>query len=69
MYICPECKKEFKTEAVVVKHMSSCWREKHPYHKSKPAPHTTDTKREVSDNVLLFFNELQKEAINGRKNG
>ena len=49
--------------------MGSCWREKHPCHKSKSAPHTMDIKREVSDNTLLFFNKLQKEAANGRKNG
>lgn len=63
MYICPTCNKEFNTESAIQKHFLSCWKEQHPYHKSKSAPHSEDVvTREVNDDVINFFKELN----NGR---
>lgn len=56
MYICLTCKKEFNTEDEIRSHLSSCWREKHPYHKSKTAPKGKDIiTREVNDDIANFF--------------
>ena len=62
MYICPECKGKNKTEELIQKHFLSCWKERHPNVKSKPAPRSEDiTTREVSNEVLDFFGSFQKE--------
>ena len=59
MYICPECKKEFKSEEQIVKHLSRCWRERHPYHQSKEIIHSeTINTVEMNDDVKNFFNSF-----------
>ena len=61
MFICPICNKEFNTQEQIRNHFLSCWQEQHPYHKSKPAPRSEDIiTREVSDDVINFFNSLNK---------
>lgn len=61
MYLCSICKKEFETKELIAKHSLKCWREHNPYHKSKPAPHTTDiNERRINDEVSNFFANLQK---------
>lgn len=61
MYVCPTCSKEFKTEDGVRKHMLKCWKEIHPYHKSKDAPRSENIiTREVSNDIMDFFNSLEK---------
>ena len=56
MYICPTCGKHFEVEDVLTKHFLKCWKEQHPYHKSKPAPRSEDINtREINDEVLDFF--------------
>lgn len=63
MFICPTCSKEFNTEEAIQKHFLACWKEQHPYHKSKSAPHSADVvTREVSNDIMNFF----KEINNGR---
>ena len=62
MYICPTCNKEFDSEEIVAKHFLKCWKDKNPYHKSKSAPRSPDVNvREVSDDIMNFFNSFQKE--------
>ena len=57
MYICPTCGKQFEMEEALVKHMSKCWREKNPTHKSKPAPRSEDINtNEINEEVANFFN-------------
>lgn len=59
MYICPTCGKQFNLEEILVKHMSKCWREKNPAHKSKPAPRSEDINtRKVNTDILNFFNSF-----------
>ena len=59
MYICPACHKEFIEEEKLTKHFLSCWKEKHPYHKSKSAPRSEDIEtREVSNDIANFFSSL-----------
>ena len=61
MFICPTCAKEFNTEDAIQKHFLACWKEQHPYHKSKPAPRSENIiTREISNNVINFFNSLNK---------
>lgn len=61
MFICPTCAKEFNTEDVIQKHFLACWKEQHPYHKSKPAPRSENIiTREISNDVINFFNSLNK---------
>lgn len=61
MYICPTCNRGFSTEEGVAKHFLSCWKEQHPYHQSKPAPHSEDINtREVSQDITDFFAIFQK---------
>ena len=56
MYICPNCSKHFEIEDVLTKHFLKCWKEQHPYHKSKPAPRSEDVNtREINNEVLDFF--------------
>lgn len=62
MYICPTCFKEFNTEETIQKHFLSCWKEKHPFHKSKSAPRGKDIEvREIDNNVLNFFKSLENK--------
>ena len=58
MYICPVCYEEFKTEALIQRHFLSCWRSRHLGHKSKAAPRRIVETKEVNDNILDFFKEL-----------
>lgn len=59
MFICPTCNKEFNTELAIQKHFLSCWKEKHPYHKSKSAPRSKDIiTKEVNDDIMNFFERL-----------
>lgn len=61
MYICPTCNLSFKEEDKLVKHMSKCWREHNPNHKSKPAPQSADQDtREVNEDIASFFSMFQK---------
>ena len=63
MYICPTCSKEFYTEQEIQKHFLTCWKEQHPFHKSKSAPHSEDIEvRQVNDDVMKFFERIN----NGR---
>ena len=60
MFICPTCGKLFEMEDALVKHMSKCWREKNPNHKSKPAPRSEDINtREDNQDILDFFNSFK----------
>ena len=60
MFICPECNKGFELESALIKHLSRCWREKHPNHKSKDAPRSEDINtRNINNDVLNFFNSLK----------
>lgn len=62
MYICPVCKGEYATEPLIQKHFLSCWKERHPNVKSKPAPRSEDiVTREVSNETLDFFNSFRRE--------
>ena len=62
IYICPTCNKEFNTEETIQKHFLACWKETHPYHKSKDAPRSEDiVTREVNDDVLNFFKALESK--------
>ena len=59
MLICPICKKEFKNEKTIQKHFLNCWKEQHPFHQSKSAPHSENiTIREINEDVMDFFNSL-----------
>lgn len=61
VYICPTCGKEFDIESKIQKHFLQCWKEQHPYHKSKDAPRGKDvTTREVNDDVMNFFNSFNE---------
>ena len=56
MFICPTCNKKFNTEELIQKHFLQCWKEQHPYHKGKSAPHSEDiVTREMNDEVANFF--------------
>ena len=60
MFVCPTCFKEFDTEEKIQKHFLSCWKEQHPFHKSKSAPHSADVlTRVISEDVVNFFNSLK----------
>ena len=61
MYICPTCNKGFKKEEIFTKHFLKCWKEEHPYHKSKPAPRSEDINtREDNEDILNFFNSFKE---------
>ena len=63
MFICPTCQAEYNNEDLMRLHFLSCWKEKHPYHKSKSAPHSDDiVTKEVSNDIMDFFKGLN----NGR---
>ena len=60
MFICPVCSKQFDAENTLVKHYLQCWKEEHPYHKSKSAPRSADINtREDSQAILDFFNSFK----------
>ena len=60
MFICPTCGKQIEMEDDLVKHMSKCWREKNPTHKSKPAPRSEDINtREDKQDIIDFFNSFK----------
>ena len=60
MFICPICLREFEKESDIVKHLASCWGEKNPYCKSKPAPRSEDINtREDNQDILDFFNSFK----------
>ena len=60
MFICPTCNKQFDAEDTLVKHYLKCWKEKNPYHKSKPAPRSEDVNtRKVNTDILDFFNSFK----------
>ena len=66
MYICPTCGKQYEAEDVLTKHFLKCWKEQHPYHKSKPAPRSADIyTMEANDEILSFFEGM----VNGRSTG
>lgn len=59
MFVCPTCAVKFKSEEAIQKHFLVCWKEKHPFHKSKSAPRSEDiVTREVSDDVKAFFERI-----------
>lgn len=60
MYICPSCSEEFVSEAAIQKHFAKCWRDKHPGLQSKPVPHSINEIKNVNDDIMDFFNSLQK---------
>lgn len=62
MYICPTCNKKFESEEILQKHFLSCWKEQHPFHKSKSAPRGKDIEiRQVSNDIANFFNSLKEK--------
>ena len=62
IYICPTCGKEFDVEEKITSHFLKCWKEQHPYHKSKSAPHSANREtKEVSNDILDFFNSLERK--------
>ena len=59
MFICPTCNKKFDTKELIKFHLLRCWKEQHPFHQSKSAPHSEDIiTREVNDDILNFFNSF-----------
>ena len=61
MYICPTCNKSFEKEEILTKHFLKCWKEQHPYHKSKPAPRSEDINTsKVNEDILNFFNSFKR---------
>lgn len=61
MYICPECNKEFNTENEISKHLSFCWKNEHPNHKSKSAPQSEEiVTRNISEDMINFFNSFKR---------
>lgn len=59
MFICPTCGKEFNNEELIRSHFLACWKEQHPYHKSKSAPRSKDVvTREVNNDIINFFKEI-----------
>lgn len=61
MYICPTCNREFIEEDKLTKHFLSCWKQKNPNHKPKPAPRSEDiVTRKADADVFSFFNAFQE---------
>lgn len=61
MYICSTCQKGFKTKENLQKHFLNCWKEQHPYHKSKLAPQGENIEtREITDDIMSFFNSFKE---------
>ena len=60
MFICSTCGKQFETKDALTNHFMKCWKEQHPYHKSKPAPRSEDVNtREDNQDILDFFNSFK----------
>lgn len=56
MYICPTCGRSFGKKESIQKHFVACWKEQHPYQKSKPAPRSENIEtKQVDVEVLDFF--------------
>lgn len=55
MYICPTCQRGFETEQQIQKHFLSCWKERHPFHISKEAPHSEDISNSKNEDIMLQF--------------
>lgn len=65
MYICPICKCEFENEkeSRMARHFLKCWKENNPNHKSNTIePSETIETREVNNDVMNFFKDLQEGA-------
>lgn len=65
MYICPVCKCEFEDEkeSRMARHFLKCWKENNPNHKSNTIePSETIETREVNNEVMNFFKDLQEGA-------
>lgn len=65
MYICPVCKCEFEDEkeSRMARHFLRCWKENNPNHKSNTIePSETIETREVNNDVMNFFKDLQEGA-------
>lgn len=65
MYICPVCKCEFEDEkeSRMARHFLKCWKENNPNHKSNTIePSETIETREVNNDVMNFFKDLQEGA-------
>lgn len=61
MFICPTCSKEFKTEQSIQKHFLACWKEQHPYHKTKSAPRGIDKETiEVNNDIMNFLKSFKE---------
>lgn len=61
-FICPTCNEKFSTEEKIQKHFLSCWKERHPFYQSKSAPRSNDIiTREISDDVMNFFNSFKED--------
>ena len=59
MYVCSICKEEFIEANDVATHYLKCWKEKHPYQKSKDAPRGEDIEvRKVDNDIANFFNSF-----------
>jgi len=63
MFVCLTCGQEFKAEESMQKHFLACWKEQHPYHKSKPMKDSPSiSARKMNDDMKKFFERLN----NGR---
>lgn len=63
MFICPVCKREYKTDTAVAKCFLQCWKEQNPNHKSKEAPHSDDIiVRQVSSEIENFFTQFERKS-------
>lgn len=62
MYICPTCQCGFETEQQIQKHFLSCWKEQHPFHIAKEAPHLEDITNSSNEDLMRqFFGGLINE--------
>ena len=60
MFVCSICSKQFESKDEIKKHFLRCWKEQHPYHKSKSAPRSEDVNtREDSQEILNFFGSFK----------
>ena len=60
MFVCSTCGKQFDTKDALTNHFMKCWKEQHPYHKSKPAPRSEDINtREDNQEILNFFQSFK----------
>lgn len=65
MYVCPICKKTYKSDELVAKCFLTCWKQQNPTVKSANAPRSEDiVERQCSSDIEEFF---RKAAENGSK--